>query len=198
MTLDPRILRNALGHFATGVTVITYQTEDGTRHGMTVNAFTAVSLEPPLILVSLRRESRATDHLSKNPFVVNILAATQHSVAMSFAGRKQPGLEVGWKQSANGLAPRLTGTSAWFECTPWSEYDGGDHVLVLGEVQALDLTGEDPLLFFGGRFRDVGGFPDAIVPLSFPETGWLGETDRLFLPMEYVERCRGSRSVAAD
>jgi flavin reductase (DIM6/NTAB) family NADH-FMN oxidoreductase RutF len=195
VTIDSRTLRSALGHFATGVTVVTYECE-GERYGVTVNAFTAVSLEPPLILVSLDRRSRASEKLLGRPFVVNILSAEQCELALNFAGRPQPDLQVGWDEDANVSCPRFANSSAYFACTPWHSYDGGDHVLVLGEVQDLDLSGGEPLLFYGGRFRSVGGFPDAVVEPTFvPDPGWFGETHHFLYPRDYAERMRANRSV---
>lgn len=191
MTIDGRTLRTALGHFATGVTVVTYEAT-GDRFGVTVNAFTAVSLEPPLILVSLDRRSRAAEFLADRPFVVNILSASQCELALNFAGQTQPDLRVGWADAPG--APRFADSSAYLDCTPWQSYDGGDHVLVLGEVQELDLSGGDPLLFYGGRFRSVGGFPDAVLEPTFvPDPGWFGETRQFLFPPEYVERVRADR-----
>ncbi|MDT7601733.1 MAG: hypothetical protein QOK26_3810, partial [Pseudonocardiales bacterium] len=86
MAVDPRELRSCLGHFATGVTVITCD-GDGTPHGATVNAFSAVSLDPPLVLVSLDRKSKACKYLDGRPFTVNVLTEPQDDVALHFAGR---------------------------------------------------------------------------------------------------------------
>lgn len=193
MPIDSRALRTALGHFATGVTVVTYGV-DGDRYGVTVNAFTAVSLDPPLILVSLDRRSRASEALPGRPFVVNVLAATQCDLALNFAGKPDGELIVPWDADADPAAPRLTGSSAWFACTPWQAHDGGDHVLLLGEVEDLDLPGEEPLLFYGGRFRAVGGFPDAVLEPTFaPDPGWFGETHQLTFSRDFADRSRTHR-----
>src|SRR3954465_7893460 len=87
MAIHPRELRQCLGHFTTGVTVITCAGADGAPHGATVNAFTAVSLEPPLVLVSLDRRSRLCALLEAAPFTVNVLEASQKDLALHFAGR---------------------------------------------------------------------------------------------------------------
>ena len=95
MAIDPRELRRCLGHFATGVTVITCGVQDGAPHGATVNAFTAVSLEPPLVLVSLDRRSKLCSLLEADrPFTVNVLEAAQKELALHFAGR--PNQDVVW------------------------------------------------------------------------------------------------------
>lgn len=155
MSVDPRELRTCLGHFATGVTVVTCHTADGTAHGATVNAFTAVSLDPPLVLVSVNRASKVSGLLAGAPFTVNVLQHHQSDLALHFAGR--PSLEdVPWSGDAVGASPRLSDCLAWVSCTPWRRYDGGDHVLYLGEVQAFEVTRGRPLLFHSGRFHRLG------------------------------------------
>lgn len=154
MRLDPRELRNCLGHFASGVTVITCE-GDGTPHGATVNAFTAVSLDPPLVQVCLDRKTKACEYLDGNPFTVNVLREPQDEVALHFAGRPMAELPE-WEQPNPDLAPRLCGCVATISCTPWTSYDGGDHILFLGEVQEFDFDGGDPLVFYLGQFRHLG------------------------------------------
>lgn len=195
MTVDSRALRDALGHFTTGVTVVTYQV-DGQRFGVTVNAFTAVSLDPPLILISLDRRSRACENLQDRPFVVNVLAAEQCELALNFAGRPNPDLDVPWAEDADEQCPRFANCSAHFECVPWQLHDGGDHVLYLGEVQNLDLSGKEPLLFYGGRFRSVGGFPDAVVePIFVHDPGWFGETQSFHKAHVHANSGVGARAA---
>ncbi|HEY8343101.1 MAG TPA: flavin reductase family protein [Calditerricola sp.] len=147
--MDTRQLRNCFGRFATGVTVVTYPAE-GERYGITVNAFTSVSLDPPLLLVSIDRRAKACGKLEGRPFTVNILAADQQDVALHFAGRPQEGLALQWEEGE--LAPRLGGVLAWIECAPWRAYDGGDHVLYLGEIRNFAYRDGEPLLFYSGKF----------------------------------------------
>jgi flavin reductase (DIM6/NTAB) family NADH-FMN oxidoreductase RutF len=147
--VDPRELRNCLGRFATGVTVLTYQV-DGDQRGVTVNAFSSISLDPPLIMVSVARTSRSAQHLGARPFCVNVLSAGQVDTAMHFAGGAADHAP-GWNDGE--WAPRLRGSHAWLECTPWRTYDGGDHLIFLGEVQALSFNDSDPLLFYSGNFH---------------------------------------------
>lgn len=153
MHQDPRELRNCLGHFASGVTVITCEA-DGQPHGATVNAFTAVSLDPPLVMVSLDRRTKACQHLQNRPFVVNVLAEGQEDIALHFAGkpRTEP---IEWTRSEQGV-PRLPGSLAHVACTPWNAHDGGDHVLYLGEVEEFAFDGGRPLVFYLGAFRHLG------------------------------------------
>ncbi|MER6992094.1 flavin reductase family protein [Saccharopolyspora hirsuta] len=153
MDIDPRELRNCLGHFTTGVTVVTCDV-DGSPHGATVNAFSAVSLDPPLVLVSLDRRSKAARYLDGRPFTVNVLRSQQDALALHFAGRPMPDA-VPWAEPAHG-SPRLADCLAHLSCRPWASYDGGDHVLHLGHVEELTYGGGAPLVFFRGQFRHLG------------------------------------------
>nr|QEO74742.1 flavin reductase domain protein FMN-binding [uncultured bacterium] len=143
-----RELRDCLGHFATGVTVVTCEI-NGEKHGATVNSFTAVSLDPPLVLVSLDRRSKACQRLDNRPFVVNVLKEDQSDVALHFAGTPAAGL-VPW----NGT--KLRDALAHIVCEPWRSYDGGDHVLYLGEIKEIEVHRGEPLVFYRGAFREVG------------------------------------------
>jgi len=142
--------RGSLGRFATGVAIVTF---DGVtkRHGITVNSFTAVSMEPPLVLVSIARTAKAHDELAGRPFTVNILGAEQRQLALHFAGR--PGPEPRWVEG--GTAPRLSSVLAYFECKPWAEYDGGDHTLYLGEVVDFNYRSGDALAFANSTFTTI-------------------------------------------
>lgn len=161
--IEARELRSCLGHFATGVTVITCEV-DGRPHGATVNAFTAVSLDPPLVQVCLDRRSKACRYLADQPFTVNVLTKPQDDLALHFAGKSRPRgslepRELGWEPTEPGLAPKLSGSLATIACIPWRHYDGGDHVLYLGEVQRFEYAADhraEPLVFYLGAFRDLG------------------------------------------
>lgn len=149
---DQRLLRNTLGNFATGVTVVTYESK-GLYHGVTVNSFTSVSMDPPLVLVSLMRTSRALPYLLERPFAVNVLADGQLSTALRFAG-KDPEHQIDWV--TDEAAPRINDSSAFFQCQPWAGHDGGDHVLVLGEVQSFGQRDDsEPLLFYRGQWGQL-------------------------------------------
>jgi len=156
---DARHLRDCLGRFGTGVSTVTYAEGHGSR-GITISSFTSVSLAPSLVLVSVGRRARACAGLRGAPFVVNVLAADQAPLALHFAGRPQPELPVPWVDQ-DGV-PRLDGTVAWLLCRPWRAYDGGDHILFVGEVQDFASTSGDPLLFQDGSFRRPG--PRIAVP----------------------------------
>jgi len=143
-------LRGSLGRFTTGVAVVTFDAP-GRRHGLTVNSFTSASMEPPLVLVSIQRSVRAHDLLRDRPFTVNILGAEQQQLAMHFAGK--PAVEPAWVEGEH--APRLAGVLSFFECTPWAQYDAGDHTLFLGEIANFDYRSGDALGFVDGQFIPV-------------------------------------------
>ncbi|MFJ6462364.1 flavin reductase family protein [Streptomyces sp. NPDC091387] len=151
--IDPRALRSCMGQFATGVTVITCRRGD-IVHGTTVNAFTSVSLDPPLALVALDRRSRAGALLVEDGgYVVNILDETQRDLAMHFAGRPMPG-PVPWVDES-GPHPRLAGTVAHLVCRPWQVHDAGDHTLHIGGVEEFESRPGRPLLFHRGAFPEL-------------------------------------------
>jgi flavin reductase (DIM6/NTAB) family NADH-FMN oxidoreductase RutF len=146
-------LRGCLGRFATGVAVVTFTEPDGGPRGVTVNSFTSVSMDPPLILVALQRTAPSHDQLRGRCFTVNILGAEQRELARHFAGNPQPALRPAWADGQH--APRLTGSLSYFECTPWAEFDGGDHTLFLGEVRHFDYRDGDALGFVNGQFTII-------------------------------------------
>ena len=144
-------LRSGLGRFATGVAVVTFDEADGTRRGITINSFTSISMDPPLVLASIGRDARSHDALKGRPFTVNVLGAEQQALAMQFAGK--PSVEPRWTET--DVAPRLESALGWFACTPWAEYDGGDHTMYLGEVQHFGSRRGDALGFLGGQFVTI-------------------------------------------
>lgn len=180
-SLSPRELRRCLGQYATGVAVVTYDTDDGPR-GATINSFTSISVDPPLVMVSFARHTNAARHLDHSPFVVNVLASSQLDVALQFAGKPQEGLQLRW--CAEAAVSRLAGTVAWLECRPWAAYDGGDHVIYLGEVvrHGSHPHGE-PLVFHRGQFRMVGigvyDLPRVVQLDGRPVSPWVGHAHQL-------------------
>lgn len=144
--------RGSLGRFATGVAVVTFVGPAGERRGITINSFTSISMDPPLVLASIGRTARSHEDLKGRNFTVNILGAEQQALASEFAGRPGSADPV-W--IAGEHAPRLGGVISWFECTPWAEYDGGDHTIFLGEVQNFDYSRGDALGFVGGQFTNI-------------------------------------------
>src|SRR3954454_7112009 len=108
--IDPRHFRRCLGRFSNGVTVVTYRTADGER-GATMNSFTSVSLDPPLVLLSLARAAQACVALEDAPFAINVLRADQMDIALQFAGRRKPRLRIAWAAPGDaGDPPALAGT----------------------------------------------------------------------------------------
>ena len=151
--IDPRDFRNALGTFATGVTIITATSADGEPYGLTCNSFTSVSLNPPLVLWSLGMFSQGlTIFQNASHFAVNILGASQQALSNRFAksaGDKFEGVE--WKPGL-GKAPVLAGCVANFQCRAANRYYGGDHIIFLGAVEAYAYNRQEPLLFARGGY----------------------------------------------
>lgn len=152
-----RQLRDCLGRFATGVTVVTCREPDGEPAGITVNSFTSVSLEPRLVLWNLSRESRSVDSfINAGEFIVNVLADDQRQLSEHFAQSERPRFErIDATDSPSGQ-PVLPGCIAWFHCHTDSVHEGGDHHIIIGEVSHFEL-GRDaaPLLYFGGEYRSL-------------------------------------------
>ena len=152
MSFDARILRNALGQFATGVTVVTAH-DGGEVHGMTANSFTSVSLDPPLVLVCVDRRNRTHELLPRaGRFAVNVLSEEQEAVSRHFAGKRVDPPPFRLDLSAAAKSPILAGVLAWFDCALWQTYDGGDHSIFVGRVEAFEARGGRPLLFFQGAY----------------------------------------------
>ncbi len=149
--MDIRDLRNCFGHFATGVTIVTWNDDNGNRKGITINSFTSVSLDPPLALISIDKGTKAFNELQNRKFVINILSADQIPLALQFAGKQQEGLEVEWLEDSD-VGPRLANTVGTLECSPWEQYDGGDHVLFIGKVEDYIYNKNESLLFHKGQF----------------------------------------------
>lgn len=146
-------LRQALGAFATGVTVVTCCDAQGRPCGITANSFSSVSLEPPLVLWNIGRASNSLEaFLNADKFVINVLAEHQHTVASHFAKSDHRLFQgVDYKQGPGG-APILPETLGCFECSTHQIHDGGDHYIVIGLVEQYRFRSGSPLLFYGGRF----------------------------------------------
>ena len=159
MTFDSRAFRNALGCFATGITVVTTLCPDGHHVGVTVNSFTSVSLDPPLVLFSLGRASQTYDFfVQSKAFAINVLADDQEPLSGRFSRRDlQDRWEgVGVERWDTGV-PILTGCLANLECDKETVYDGGDHAIVVGRVRRLTSRSEGkPLLYFRGSYAELG------------------------------------------
>ena len=151
--IDARHLRNALGRFATGVTVITTRTASGKLEGLTANSFAAVSLDPPLIAWSLRRNAPSFGgFLAANHFAVNVLSAQQHALCRHFTTPRLDKFEdIAFSEGLHG-APILTGSLATFECRTETTFEGGDHLMFIGRVMRATYCDGEPLIFSAGRF----------------------------------------------
>lgn len=159
---DTLSFRNALGNFATGVTVVTAKGENGTLAGVTANSFNSVSLDPPLVLWSLDRSSPSLKVLEDaSHFCVHILAEGQNELCMNFAKSGNDKFNgVDYIEGLGG-APILGGCLASFECRNVVHHDGGDHVIIVGEVERFESAGGEPLIFFRGQLGDLAPRPKA-------------------------------------
>ncbi len=152
-SIDPRDFRNALGTYATGVTVITAMAADGKPYGLTCNSFASVSLNPPLVLWSLVIFSQAMSIFQNaSHFTVNVLGASQQALANKFATSSEDKFAgVEWTPGL-GNAPILANSVANFQCRAADRYYGGDHVIFLGAVEAYAYNRQEPLLFARGGY----------------------------------------------
>jgi flavin reductase (DIM6/NTAB) family NADH-FMN oxidoreductase RutF len=158
--IDPYHLRNALGQFATGVAVMTTCTPSGKLEGLTANSFAAVSLDPPLILWSLRRQAPSLQSfLDAKSFVVNVLAGEQSHLSRHFAQPNANKFEDIQFSPGLGGCPILTDPLAVFECSTETTTEGGDHVIFIGRVRRVSFREGQPLIFSGGRYGTHGELP---------------------------------------
>ena len=164
-TFDKRQLRDVLGSFVTGVTVVTTVDAEGRMHGLTANSFSSVSLDPPLVLWS--QATSAGSHSAfkdAQRFTINILAEHQYDLANHFATRSPDKFSgIDHDLGVDGL-PLLRDCSAWLECKVVSRYPGGDHVIYLGSVDSIRQNTRRPLVFGGGQYlvadpHDLGVAP---------------------------------------
>jgi flavin reductase (DIM6/NTAB) family NADH-FMN oxidoreductase RutF len=152
---DARTLRDALGCFATGVTIVTTIAEDGAPVGLTANSFTSLSLDPPLLLVCIANSSTNAEILRKaDHFAVNVLQIGQQPTSNRFAGKGEDRFaNTPWSPGETGV-PMLTGSLSAFECARESVHEGGDHFILVGRViKAAFEPRRDPLLYFRGKYR---------------------------------------------
>ncbi|HJV27911.1 MAG TPA: flavin reductase family protein [Aromatoleum sp.] len=150
---DPRQFRDALGHFATGVTVVTTRDAQHQPVGVTVNSFSSLSLDPPLILWSLAKKSYSLAAFETHPaFAVHVLASDQQELSNCFARAGADKFAGATPREGFGGVPLLSGCAAVFECSMEFRYDGGDHVILVGRVQRFSTQERPPLLFYRGRY----------------------------------------------
>jgi flavin reductase (DIM6/NTAB) family NADH-FMN oxidoreductase RutF len=153
--VDPMEFRRTLGRFVTGVTVVAAYDEGGNPRGLTANAFMSVSLDPPLVLVSLDNRSRTKPVLERaGRYGVSVLAEEQKTLSDHFAGRPQEGLAIVFVERAG--APVLEGALAQVVARVVEAHPAGDHTLFLGEVEYLAYREGRPLLYYAGRYARLG------------------------------------------
>jgi flavin reductase (DIM6/NTAB) family NADH-FMN oxidoreductase RutF len=157
---DSRDLRRALGQYATGVTVVTTQDDEGRQWGMTANSFTSVSLNPPIVLWAAAKASPSFPAFEvASRFAVNVLASDQHHLSRQFSASGTDKFD-GVRVSEDHGLPVLDGTVAHFVCRATQRIDAGDHVVFLAEVESYDAPGGEPLVFHSGFYRLATRHPD--------------------------------------
>ena len=182
---DPRVetdgFRRSLAESATGVTVIATSVE-GERFGLTSNSFASVSLEPPLVLWSIRRESKSFAAFAAcSHFAVNILAEDQIELSQRFARSGPDKFRDIDCQAGQGDAPLLAGVAASFECVRTQTYDGGDHLILVGQVLRYSRYDRQPLLFVKGRYAVSADHPDTRIFTTDAKTGQLEDGEERVL-----------------
>lgn len=154
-TIDTHEFRRALGCFPTGVAVITTRTADGIPVGLTCNSFSSVSLDPPLVLWSLRTSSRSLSIFQQTKaFAINVLADHQRALSAHFASKTEE--KFAEKDHAATGLPTVEGCIARFCCQTVAEYVAGDHVVFIGQVQEFNYCEQDPLVFYRGAYKIIG------------------------------------------
>ncbi|WP_160669298.1 flavin reductase family protein [Pseudarthrobacter sp. ATCC 49987] len=162
---DPRVFRDTLGHYASGITIISGIDEDGPI-GFTCQSFYSVSTDPPLVSFSVMTSSTTYPRLRESgKFVVNVLAHDQDNVSNQFARKgtdKWAGID--WSPT-NAGNPIIAGTLMWLDCDIWAEHEAGDHYIVIGRVNEMSPPTwhkEEPLLYFKGQYRHLRGIDDKV------------------------------------
>lgn len=155
--IDQRDFRNALGSFATGITVVTAKTKNGNSIGVTINSFASVSLDPPMVLFSLKTTSPMTQLIQNcGHFTVNVLSSTQQDISNLFASSGEDKFTQAAHTIGENGAPVLEGCLANLECDITNQYHGGDHMIFVGQVTSLSYeTDGDPLLYYKGAYRTI-------------------------------------------
>ena len=159
MSVSPELFRNTLAKFCTGVTIVTTKNQEG-MHGLTVNAFTSVSLDPPLILVCIQKNGLSHSTLFEcETFVVNILSIEQKELSDRFANpaldSEERFRDLSFRVSENGV-PILADNLGHLECRVVNQFEGGDHTIFIGQVENGDFSeGKQPLLFYESRYSYI-------------------------------------------
>ncbi len=175
VNIDSRDLRRAFGSFATGVTIVTTLDSDGQPCGYTANSFSTVSLEPPLVQVSIAKTSYGCQVFTKSGcYAVNVLARNQRELSNQFASQGvDKFLNVRWS-SGNTGAPILEDVVAWFDCAEFKQVDAGDHIILIGEVVNYSYNTDAPLGFCRGAYVSFGLSPKMLQMIASPGTLCVG------------------------
>lgn len=154
---DNRELRSAFGSFITGVTIVTTIGVDGQPRGFTANSFTSVSLEPPLLLICIGKQAASMEVFRQaNGFAVNILSEAQKDTSVLFASKRPDKFEAAaWRTGPYGN-PLIEGSAAWFDCARYQVIDAGDHIILMGHVEAFSYTDANPLGYARGHYITLG------------------------------------------
>jgi flavin reductase (DIM6/NTAB) family NADH-FMN oxidoreductase RutF len=154
---DNRELRTAFGSFMTGVTIVTTAGVDGQPRGFTANSFTSVSLEPPLLMICVGKTAASVDVFRQAAgFAVNILSEAQKETSVLFASKRPDKFEAArWRPGPYGN-PLIEGSAAWFDCARYQVIDAGDHIILVGHVEAFSYTDANPLGYARGHYITLG------------------------------------------
>jgi flavin reductase (DIM6/NTAB) family NADH-FMN oxidoreductase RutF len=158
MSMSSRELRNHLGRFATGITVVTTRTDEGAALGLTANSFSSVSLDPPLVLWSLQNSSEVFPHFSgARRYAINILSQEQEPLSNHYARRGDHLLVPEHCLPQDDGSPLLRDALVSFDCALEKTYPGGDHIIILGRVvNVVSRSDGEPLLYYGGAYCALG------------------------------------------
>jgi 3-hydroxy-9,10-secoandrosta-1,3,5(10)-triene-9,17-dione monooxygenase reductase component len=156
MTLDAREFRDAMGCFATGITVVTARSKEGENVGCTANSFSSVSLDPPLVLWAIAKNANSYDaFIQAENFAIHVLHSGQEDMSRLFATKDVDKFsEIEWTEGQGGT-PLLNEYSVRFECTTEDIYEGGDHMIIVGRVFNMDNPDAEPLGFYQGKYAKI-------------------------------------------
>lgn len=156
--IDKTLFRNAVGHFPTGVCLVGIEPDDAAPFAMTINSFSSLSLEPPLILWSIQKNSDCYQAvMAAKKFSINILSRDQQALARQYATKGEHGLTREHYSLVDEQAPSIVGASVILQCELYEQYAGGDHDIIVGLVTDIlsDDGAGDPLMFYKGGFYDL-------------------------------------------